>query len=102
MFYEVENMIAEVIGYDSIRKHLAECGYHTAEIREKRKIYKAIETICGKRNCTTISCSAGEHEESEKLTKQAVYVNNAVNTENCLISEAQSMFKVTRQILLAK
>lgn len=47
----------------------------------KRKIYKAIETICGKRNCTTISCSAGEHEESEKLTKQAVYVNNAVNTE---------------------
>lgn len=48
---------------------------------KKRKIYKAIETICGKRNCTTISCSAGEHEESEKLTKQAVYVNNAVNTE---------------------
>ncbi len=28
-------MIAGVIGYDSIRKHLAECGYHTAEIREK-------------------------------------------------------------------
>ena len=27
-------MIAEVIGYDSIRKHLAACGYHTAEIRE--------------------------------------------------------------------
>ena len=38
MFYEVENegkLIAEVIGYDSIRKHLAECGYHTVEIREK-------------------------------------------------------------------
>ncbi len=30
-----ENMIAAPIGYDSIRKHLAECGYHTAEIREK-------------------------------------------------------------------
>ena len=29
------NMIAGVVGYDSIRKHLAECGYHTAEIREK-------------------------------------------------------------------
>ena len=28
-------LIAGVIGYDSIRKHLAECGYHTAEIREK-------------------------------------------------------------------
>lgn len=35
MFYGIENMIAGVIGYDSIRKHLAECGYHTAEIREK-------------------------------------------------------------------
>ncbi len=35
MFYEVENTIAGVIGYDSIRKHLAECGYHTVEIREK-------------------------------------------------------------------
>ena len=28
-------MIAGVVGYDSIRKHLAECGYHTVEIREK-------------------------------------------------------------------
>jgi len=38
MFYGVENkgnMIAGVVGYDSIRKHLAECGYHIAEIREK-------------------------------------------------------------------
>lgn len=38
MFYEVENkenMMVGVIGYDSIREHLAECGYHTAEIREK-------------------------------------------------------------------
>ena len=38
MFYGVENkgnMIVGVIGYDSIRKHLAVCGYYTAEIREK-------------------------------------------------------------------
>ena len=38
MFYEVENkrnMIAGVVGYDSIRKHLAVCGYHTAKIIEK-------------------------------------------------------------------
>ncbi len=38
MFYGAENkgnMIAGVVGYDSIRKHLAECGYHTVEIREK-------------------------------------------------------------------
>lgn len=38
MFYEVENkgnMIAGVVGYDSIRKHLTDCGYHTAEIIEQ-------------------------------------------------------------------
>lgn len=28
-------MIVGVIGYDNIRKYLADCGYHTAEIREK-------------------------------------------------------------------
>ena len=41
MFYEVENTIAGVIGYDSIRKHLAECGYHTVEIREKYYLWRA-------------------------------------------------------------
>ena len=38
MLYGVENegnLIAGVVGYDSIRKHLAECDYHTAEIRRK-------------------------------------------------------------------
>ena len=38
MFYEVENkgnMIAGVVGYDSIRKPLTDCGYHTAEIIEQ-------------------------------------------------------------------
>lgn len=47
----------------------------------KRKIYKGIEIICGKRNCTTISCSEGEHIESLKLNKQATYVNNGINME---------------------
>mgnify|MGYP000143450767 CR=1 FL=1 len=35
-------MIAGVIGYDSIRKHLAECGYHTVEIREKCHPYGCV------------------------------------------------------------
>ena len=48
----------------------------------KRKIYKGIEIICGKRKCTTISCSEGEHIESLKLNKQATYVNNGINMEN--------------------
>ena len=45
----------------------------------KRMMFKAIETVMAKRNCTTISCSPGEHEETLKLTKRAVYVNNAIN-----------------------
>lgn len=45
----------------------------------KRMMFKAIETVMAKRNCTTISCSLGEHEETLKLTKKAVYANNAIN-----------------------
>lgn len=47
--------------------------------RVKRQIYRAIEAVCAKRNCTTISCSLGEHKETLKLTKKAVYVNNGIN-----------------------
>ena len=34
-FTFIKGNIAGVIGYDSIRKHLAVCDYHTAKIREK-------------------------------------------------------------------
>ncbi|MCI9336175.1 MAG: glycosyltransferase family 4 protein [Lachnospiraceae bacterium] len=47
----------------------------------KRKVFRSIERICGKRACTTISCSVGEHIESQKITKRAVYVNNGINTD---------------------
>lgn len=47
----------------------------------KRFLFKSIETICAKRNCTTISCSPGEQEETLKLTKRAKYVNNGINLE---------------------
>lgn len=47
----------------------------------KRAIYKTIEIISAKRRCITISCSKGENEESLKLTKNAIYVNNGINTE---------------------
>ena len=30
-----KGIIGVPIGYDSTRKHLAVCGYHTVEIREK-------------------------------------------------------------------
>lgn len=45
----------------------------------KRIMFKKIEKICGKRNCMTISCSLGEHQETLKLTKRAVYVDNGIN-----------------------
>lgn len=47
----------------------------------KRTIYKVIEAVSAWRNCTTISCSLGEHEETLKLTKRATYVNNGINME---------------------
>lgn len=46
----------------------------------KRAMFKVIETVMAKRNCTTISCSLGEHQETLKLTKRANYVNNGINT----------------------
>lgn len=48
----------------------------------KRMIYKAVETICSRRNCTTISCSEGEHQETLKLTRNATYVNNGINIKD--------------------
>lgn len=48
----------------------------------KRLLYKAIEWISARRTCTTISCGEGEHKETLKLTKRAVYVNNGVNIED--------------------
>ena len=39
----------------------------------KRRMFKLIESVCAKRNCTTISCSMGEHQETLKLTKHAAY-----------------------------
>lgn len=47
----------------------------------KRWAFRVIETVCAKKKCTIISCSLGEHQETLKLTSNAIYVNNAINTE---------------------
>lgn len=47
----------------------------------KRCIYWGIEKIFANRNCTIISCSKGEYQESLKLTSNATYVENAINAE---------------------
>lgn len=47
----------------------------------KRFIYKKVEIVCGKRNCMTISCSEGEHQETLKLTRRATCVDNGINIQ---------------------
>ena len=49
--------------------------------RTKRMIYYIAEKTTGFSKCTTISCSEGEHIESQKLTKKVTYVNNGINIE---------------------
>ena len=59
----------------------------------KRKMYKLIESVCAKRKCTTISCSAGEHKETLHLTKRATYVNNGIN-----MAELQDIIDATEKV----
>lgn len=59
----------------------------------RRRMFKLIEWFCAKRNCTTISCSAGEHQETLKLTDQATYVNNGIN-----VVELQNIMDKTEEV----
>ena len=52
---------------------MADCGYI------KRVLYRQIEKISAKRNCTTICCSYGEYRETLSFNKNTKYVNNGVN-----------------------
>ena len=47
----------------------------------KRMLYKVIDTICAKVDCTTVSCSKGEYEKTLKLTRKAEYINNVINVD---------------------
>ena len=47
----------------------------------KRMAFRFIETVSAKRNCMVISCSEGEHHETLKLTVNATYVENGINTK---------------------
>lgn len=48
---------------------------------KKAKLYRLLEKISASRNCTTISCSYGENEETKKITNKALYVDNGINIE---------------------
>lgn len=47
--------------------------------RIKKEFYKLIEIFSSRRDCITVSCSKGEHEETLKFNKRAVYVDNGIN-----------------------
>lgn len=47
----------------------------------RRLSYRMVEKLSAIRPCTTISCSRGEHEETLRLTKNALYVNNGIDVE---------------------
>lgn len=47
----------------------------------KKNLYKCIETMCGKKNCTTVACGKGEYEESCKVSRKSTYISNGINTD---------------------
>lgn len=47
----------------------------------KKRIYKCIEKICGKRNCTTVACGESEWEQSRQVSKKAIFISNGINIE---------------------
>lgn len=47
----------------------------------KRTIYNIVESISGKRMCTTIACSKGEYDATVNLAKNSVYINNSINVD---------------------
>ena len=102
-FFEVKKIAAE-IKPDIIHLHSSKAGaigrmaFNGKIPMEnykpmKRRMFKLIESVCAKRNCTTISCSVGEHQESLKLTKRATYVNNGIN-----MAELQEIIDKTEEV----
>lgn len=62
----------------------------------KRMLFWMIEYLSAKRPAKTIACSLGEYKEAVKLSKNATYVNNGINTSDLLpyVTESVSLEKV--------
>ena len=58
-------------GYSFLMKNASE---------KKKHIYRLIEKLSARKNTITISCSYGENEETQKLTRNAEYINNGIDT----------------------
>lgn len=48
--------------------------------KARRAAYLEVERLCALRRCTTVSCSPGEQEETLRLTRRAVCIENGINT----------------------
>lgn len=46
----------------------------------KRFCFKVLEKLFAIKRCKTIACSEGEYKETLKITKNATFVNNGINT----------------------
>lgn len=47
----------------------------------KKKIYRAIEKICGRKRCITVACGKSEWEKSLEVSKKSTYISNGINIE---------------------
>ena len=47
--------------------------------KPKRRIFKLVEKILGKKNCTTIACGQGEWEQSKTVTSKSTFISNGIN-----------------------
>ena len=49
--------------------------------KPKRRIFKLVEKILGKKNCTTIACGQGEWEQSKTVTSKSTFISNGINLD---------------------
>lgn len=47
--------------------------------KPKRRIFKLVEKILGKKNCITIACGQGEWEQSKTVTSKSTFISNGIN-----------------------
>lgn len=47
----------------------------------KKRIFKSIEKMCGRRNCTTVACGESEWEQSKKVSKKSIFISNGINID---------------------
>ena len=48
----------------------------------KRRLYWAIEKICGYSECITIACGEGEWEQSQKVCRRSTYISNGIEMKH--------------------